>query len=158
MRHLILSTACAALTLGFIATSARAGECPPSEIRVDARTTGETMPKDVTDTELAAIDLAKEINGLDGRRLRIRRLVVQPGGIVPWHSHSDRPALIITVEGQVTEYRSSCKVGIVHKAGEVARETKGTSHWWRNEGSTPTVLLSADIINDKAQVAANDHM
>jgi quercetin dioxygenase-like cupin family protein len=158
MRNLILSTAAAALTLGLMATGARAGECPPAQVRNDARTTGETMPKDVTDTELAAVDLAKEIAGLDGRRLRIRRLVVQPGGIVPWHSHTDRPALIITIEGQVTEFRSSCAVGIVHKEGEVARETRGTSHWWKNEGSTPAVLLSADIINDKMQTAANDHM
>ncbi len=41
-----------------------------------------TMPKDVTDTVIGAVDLGKEIN-VEGRQLRTRRLVVQPGGIVP---------------------------------------------------------------------------
>ena len=30
-------------------------------------------------------------------------LVVQPGGIVPWHSHADRPALIYVVSGEIVE-------------------------------------------------------
>ena len=43
--------------------------------------------------------------GVDGRQLRTRRLVVQPGGIVPLHSHKDRPALIYTLSGSITEYQ-----------------------------------------------------
>lgn len=140
------------------ASAANAGTCPADQMRVDARTSGETMPAKVTDTELAFIALGGEIDGLDNRRMRLRRLVVQPGGVVPWHSHTDRPALIMTVSGQITEFNSTCAVGIVHKAGEVAQEKKGVSHWWKNTGKVPAVLIAADIKNDADQTAAADHM
>jgi quercetin dioxygenase-like cupin family protein len=126
-------------------------------MRPDARTMGETMPVKVTDNELAFVALGGEIKGLDNRRLRLRRLVVQPGGVVPWHSHTDRPALIMTVSGSITEYRSTCAVGIEHPAGDIAQEVKGVSHWWRNNGKVPAVLLAADIKNDGAP-ADGDHM
>ena len=141
-----------------VATSASAGVCPADQMRADARTSGETMPVKVTDTELSFVALGGEIDGLDNRRLRLRRLVVQPGGVVPWHSHTDRPALIMTVSGEITEYASTCAVGIVHKAGEVAQEKKGVSHWWKNTGRVPAVLIAADIKNDADQTAAADHM
>ena len=86
------------------------------------------------------------------RKFRLRRLVIQPGGIVPWHSHGDRPAIIYVVEGSVTEYASNCAVPIVHKAGDVARETHATAHWWQNNGKAAVTLLSFDIAGDP-----NDH-
>ena len=150
---LSLSAAIAALGL---AAAAQAGDCPASAMRADARTTGETMPKAVTDNVLSAIELGDQI-GVNGRQLRLRKLVVQPGGVVPWHSHTDRPALIITVEGSITEYRSTCAVGIEHPAGDVAREVRGVSHWWRNNTKKPVVLLSADVKADDAP-AKSDHM
>ena len=82
---------------------------------------GATAAKDVTDIVLASIDLAKEPAAND-HQFRMRRLVIQPGGIVPWHSHDDRPALIYIVSGEITEYASNCAVPIMHKAGDVAPE------------------------------------
>lgn len=61
--------------------------------------------------------------------LRLRRLAVQPGGIVPWHSHAVRPATFYIVSDLIVEYKSNCAVPILHKAGEVAVETHVTSHW-----------------------------
>ncbi len=127
-----------------LAAPAQAGECPAGQMRANQLAGAPTAPANVTDDVVGSIDLASEI-GVADRDLRLRRLVVQPGGIVPLHSHMGRPALIITVSGEVSEYRSSCAVPIVHKAGEVAREADGISHWWRNEGTTPAVLLSADV-------------
>jgi quercetin dioxygenase-like cupin family protein len=140
-----------------LAGAAQAGQCPAGQMRPDARTAGETTPAKVTDTELSFVNLGTEIRGLDQRRLRLRRLVVQPGGVVPWHSHTDRPALIMTVSGAITEYRSTCAVGIDHPAGDVAQEVKGVSHWWKNNGKVPAVLLAADIKNDGAP-PDGDHM
>ena len=137
----------AALAAVTVAAAAQAGECPASAVRADARTSGETMPKSVTDDVLGTIPLGDQI-GVDGRQLRLRKLVVQPGGVVPWHSHTDRPALIITLKGSITEYRSTCAVPIEHPAGDVAREVKGVSHWWRNNTKEPAVLLSADVKAD----------
>ena len=157
MKTFALAAAVLAGTLAY-SSQATAGVCPADQTHIDARTSGETMPLKVTDTELAFVALGGEINGLDNRRLRLRRLVVQPGGVVPWHSHTDRPALIMTVSGQITEYNSTCAVGIVHKAGDVAREVKGVSHWWKNTGKVPAVLIAADIKNDADQTASADHM
>ena len=93
------------------------------------------------------IDLTQEPVNID-RKFRLRRLEVQPGGVVPWHSHGERPAIIYIVSGAITEYRSTCAVPIEHKAGEVTAETKGVSHWWKNNSSETAVLLSSDLLAD----------
>ena len=145
--------AAALVVAGFSAT-AFAGSCPADKVVASGQgqKPGATMPKGVTDTVLSSINLAEEPVKLDDHLMRLRRLVIQPGGIVPWHSHGDRPAIIYVVQGQVTEYASSCAVPILHKAGEVARETHATSHWWQNTGKMPATLLSFDIVADP-----NDH-
>jgi quercetin dioxygenase-like cupin family protein len=106
---------------------------------------GATMPKDVTDNVIASIDLGQGYS-IDGKLLRTRRLVVQPGGVVPWHSHAERPANIYIVDGAITEYRSTCSVPIEHKAGDVTAEQGNLSHWWKNNGTKPAVLISSDIV------------
>lgn len=139
-----------ALSACAFSTPAMAGQCPAGQEGANALSGAATMPRDVTDTVIGSVDLGPEIN-VDGRSLRLRRLVLQPGGVVPMHSHTDRPALIITVSGEVTEYRSTCKTPIVHRAGEVSQEQGGLSHWWKNTGKTEAVLLSADVHNDRAK-------
>jgi quercetin dioxygenase-like cupin family protein len=123
---------------------ALAGSCPAGSVTANPLAGAATAPLKVTDDLIGSVDLQKEISVAD-RDLRLRRLVVQPGGIVPLHSHAGRPALIITVTGEMTEYRSSCAVPIVHKAGEVSSESDGISHWWKNTGKVPAMLLSADV-------------
>ena len=162
MKALLTLTVAAAAAASLAGAAQAAGApdatCPAGQMRAGARAGGETTPLKVTDTELNAIALGGEIKGLDNRRLRMRRLVIQPGGIVPWHSHTDRPALLMTVSGEVTEYRNTCAVGIVHKAGDVTAEQKGTAHWWKNTGKTVAVILAADIKNDGEPAAAADMM
>ena len=132
------------------------GNARPTRSAPGVRTQGETKPKGVTDTVLASIDLSKEKVNLKDRQLRIRRLVVQPGGVVPWHSHEDRPALIYIVSGTIQEYASNCSVPIVHKAGEVSVEKLGVQHWWKNTGKAPAVLLSSDVFHEMPQ--EDEHM
>jgi len=140
----------AVLAIGTLFTAAAsAGECP-----ADKRGANLTQPvahaaKGVTDTVLTSIDLAKatSIQGTD-RQFRLRRLVIEPGGIVPWHSHGDRPAIIYIVQGEVIEFASTCAVGIVHKAGESTAELRDTAHWWQNTSSQQVILLSADLLHD----------
>ncbi len=92
-------------------------------MRADATKPSTAAAKGVTDKVLAQIDLADEKVALKGHLMRVRRLEVQPGGIVPWHSHGDRPALIYIISGEIYEHASNCAVPILHKAGDVARET-----------------------------------
>jgi hypothetical protein len=135
-----------------LAAPAFAGECPADKVKADAIKPVTTAAKGVTDNVLSMIDLSKEKIALAGHLMRVRRLEVQPGGIVPWHSHGERPALIYVVSGEIFENNSNCAVPILHKAREVARETHVTSHWWQNTGKVPVILLSFDIATDP-----NDH-
>jgi quercetin dioxygenase-like cupin family protein len=133
-----------------------AGECPADKIREGAVTSGATAPVGVTDTVIGSIDLTPKGGDFNGQLLRMRQLTIAPGGIVPWHEHSERPANIYVLSGTIEEYRANCSVPIVHKAGEVATEFgKGFAHWWKNTSSEPVVLLSADIFKN---VKADEHM
>jgi quercetin dioxygenase-like cupin family protein len=148
----------AALTcVGIAATivamsSAIAGECPAGKLMAGAREPVSFPASGVTDTVLAAIDLAKEPANLKDRQLRFRKLTIEPGGVVPWHSHADRPAIIYVAEGEIVEYASNCAEPIVHKTGEVKSETSGVSHWWKNLGTKTVILFVGDVLHDK-----NDH-
>ena len=143
-----LGIAAAIVTL----SSAMAGECPAGQMKAGAREAVSFPASGVTDTVLATINLANEPVKLNDHLQRIRKLVVQPGGVVPWHSHTDRPALIYIIEGEINEYASNCTAPILHKAGDVVAETPEVSHWWKNLGNKTVVLLSADLLRDK-----NDH-
>jgi quercetin dioxygenase-like cupin family protein len=140
-----------ALCASLAASAAFAGECPADQVKPDATKPVDVGHDGVTDTVIAMIDVDKDY-GVKDRKFRMRKLVIQPGGTVPWHSHGERPAIIYVVEGQIEEYASNCAVPIVHKAGDVVAETKEISHWWKNTGDQTVVLLSADLLKDP-----NDH-
>src|SRR5262249_25507448 len=122
------------------ANGALAGSCAPDKMKVGAREAVKFAAAGVTDTTLGSIDLQKEPAKIRDRQLRFRKLTIEPNGIVPWHSHDDRPALIFVAEGEIVEYASNCAAPIVHKAGEIRPETNGTSHWWKNLGDKTVVL------------------
>ena len=147
-----LAVAAALIALGVAASNAFAGECPADKRVADGQgqKQGPNAPSGVTDTVRYSTDLSKEPIALKGRQFRLRQLEMQPGGIVPWHSHNERPAMIYIVSGEVVEYASSCAVPIVHRAGDVAPEKNGTSHWWKNTGSAPAVLISVDLLPGEA--------
>ena len=147
-----LAGAAALIALASLSAPSFAAE----KVKEGAVTMGETMPKSVTDDVLASIDLTSKGPGFAGESLRLRKLVVGPGGVVPWHDHATRPANIYILSGTIEEYRASCEVPIVHKAGDVVEEFGAShAHWWKNTGKEPAVLLSADIFHDGK---TDDHM
>lgn len=139
-----------AASLGAVIASGRAlaGECPAGSSGTDLMKPGASKPKGVTDKVVGSIDLAREKVKLAGYKLRMRRLVVAPGGEVPWHSHEDRPALIYILSGAITEFKSTCAVPIRHTAGALAVEDHLVSHWWKNMGSVSCVILSFDLFHE----------
>jgi quercetin dioxygenase-like cupin family protein len=152
-----LSSLNAAVTSALLGTAivltsvslASAGECPPGNVNEGAVTSGPTAPVGVTDTVIGSIDLDPKGGDFAGQLLRMRKLTIEPGGIVPWHEHSERPANIYVISGTIEEYRANCTVPIVHKPGDVAVEFgKGFAHWWKNTGTEPVVLISADLFHD----------
>jgi quercetin dioxygenase-like cupin family protein len=141
-----LKTAVAACiaAIALSAGPAFAGECPAGQEGENPLAGAATAPNRVTDEVIASIDLGNGY-GVPGRNLRMRRLVVEPGGVVPLHGHAERPANIYIVKGEITEYRSTCRAPIRHRAGEVVAEQGEVSHWWRNNSGRRAVLISADI-------------
>jgi quercetin dioxygenase-like cupin family protein len=156
-RRLAVAAAVTGTLCLLAANAAFAGECPADKRVADGQgqPPGPSMPVGVKDVVRASTDLSKEPLALQGRQFRLRQLAMAPGGIVPWHSHNARPAMIYIVSGEVVEYASNCAVPIVHKAGEVAPEKNGTSHWWKNTGSAPAVLISVDLFPGEAMVEAH---
>jgi len=136
-------------TVAGFALAAQAGECPADKRKPNAREPVNMAAVGVTDTTLGSIDLGKEPAKLKDRELRFRKMTIEPGGVVPWHSHADRPALIYVAEGEILEFASNCAGPILHKAGEVARETSAVSHWWKNLSDKTVTLFIGDIRHDK---------
>lgn len=156
--RLAIAGTCASVMV-LAAASAAAGQCPADKRVADGQgqKPGPATPKGVTDVVRATTDLAKEPAGISGRHFRLRQLDMLPGAVVPWHSHNERPAMIYIVSGEVIEYASNCAVPIVHKAGDVAPEKNGTSHWWTNKTNKPAVLISVDLFPTEMK-GADAHM
>jgi quercetin dioxygenase-like cupin family protein len=144
-RSMVLAALGAGATVVTMSAAAQAAECPADRSAGNSKLDGPSSGKGVTDAVLTTLDLGEEKVRLPGYQLRMRRLVVQPGGEVPVHSHANRPALIYIAEGEMTEFKNLCSVPIVHKAGEATPEDHRVVHWWRNTGSVPAVILSADL-------------
>ena len=142
------SVAIASFATAAFSVAAQAGECPADKVKANAREAVKFEPVGVTDTTLGAIDLGKEKAKIKGRELRFRKMLIQPGGIVPWHSHDDRPALIYVQQGEIVEYASNCEEPILHKAGDIRPEVFGTSHWWKNIGTQTVILYVGDVRKD----------
>jgi len=89
-------------------------------------------------------DLGGEIEGLQGRQLRLRVLKLDPGGVIGLHSHKDRPGVAYISQGTLTEHRDGGATGD-HHAGELLSSGKETAHWEENKGNTAVVIIAADI-------------
>jgi hypothetical protein len=87
--------------------------CPADQVTANVRQPVNTPANGVTDTVLGTIDLAKESIKAERPLQRVRKLVVAPGDVVPWHSHDDRSALIYDSEGEIDKYNSYCSVPIM---------------------------------------------
>ena len=151
-RARVLTLAVAIAGSMIVASAAVAGECPADKMKASAREKVDYKPVGVSDATLGSIDLGKQPVHIEGRELRFRKLTIEPGGIVPWHSHDDRPALIFVQQGEIVEYASNCEVPITHKAGDIRPEVFGTSHWWKNLGKETVILYVGDVRKDP-----NDH-
>ena len=93
---------------------------------------------------LASLDLGPEIEGMQGRQLRMRLMTIEPGGALAMHSHKDRPAIVHLLHGTWTEIREGGEIR-EHKEGETWAEGKTTTHWAQNNGTVPAVAVVADV-------------
>jgi quercetin dioxygenase-like cupin family protein len=124
--------ATAGLAVGFLAGIAFGQISPPQE------------NKGQSEVLLQSIDLTGEMDSVNGRPLRLRKVTLQPGGVLGIHTHRDRPAVSYFLQGEVT-YHQDGKPDVVVHPGEGFAEGKATTHWAENRGSVPAIWIAADI-------------
>ena len=84
-----------------------------------------------------------EIEGMARRQLRMRLITIEPGGATAVHTHKDRPGTVYVLQGKITDYRD--RVATEYGPGVGWPENNATTHWIRNNGTTPAVEISVDI-------------
>ena len=98
---------------------------------------------------LATVDLAGEIDGMDGRQLRMRLVTIEPGGVFgPLHDHVGRPGTVYILQGTITDHRDG--VATEYRPGVGWPEDRNTLHWLENRGTVPAVEVSVDIVTKPA--------
>ncbi|MFF0266078.1 cupin domain-containing protein [Kribbella sp. NPDC004536] len=94
---------------------------------------------------LASVDLGAEIPGMEGRRLRMRMVTIEPGGVFgPLHDHVGRPGTVYVLEGTITDHRDGTTTE--YGPGLGWPEDKNTLHWLENRGTVPAVEISVDVV------------
>lgn len=96
---------------------------------------------------IGGVSLDGEFQSSDGLMLRVRELVIDPGGVVAVHQHDKRPGAAYIIEGEMTEYRASESGPVVKTAGSTAMERSGVVHWWENTGKTAARALVVNIVS-----------
>ncbi len=128
------------------APAAFAGSCPADQVLTQPREIGNVPLSKVSREVLANVRLEGWRN-VGGFLLRMRRIELPPGGMVPTHSHGDRPSIAYVVKGTAIEHSAYCAVPVKHVAGEAAAEFgDGHTHWWENAGNEVVTFISADVV------------
>jgi quercetin dioxygenase-like cupin family protein len=98
----------------------------------------------VTAELLATVDLGPEIEGMEGRQLRMRMFTFAPGAVFgPVHDHRDRPGVVYILHGTITDHRDGAATD--YGPGPGWPEDRNTTHWLENRGTEPAVEISVDI-------------
>jgi quercetin dioxygenase-like cupin family protein len=95
---------------------------------------------------LATVDLGPEIEGMQGRELRMRMVTIEPGGTFgPVHDHKGRPGTVYVLRGTITDHRDGKATD--YGPGLGWPEDRNTIHWLENRGTVSAVEISVDIVS-----------
>src|SRR5689334_17243866 len=103
-----------------------------------------TETKGFNAEELQSLDLSGELDSVAGRSLRMRKITLQPGGVVALHTHKDRPTNNYVLQGSVTFHPEGAPEKVV-RPGDGFAEGRATTHWAENRGTVPAVWIAVDI-------------
>jgi quercetin dioxygenase-like cupin family protein len=99
----------------------------------------------VTSELLATVDLGPEIEGMEGRQLRMRMLTFEPGAVFgPLHDHVGRPGTVYMLQGTITDHRDG--IATEYGPGVGWPEDRNTVHWLENRAAVPAVEISIDVV------------
>ena len=139
----------AAAILAFGAGQAAAGTCPRDKVLKVPRSIESKDSVGVKRETLSTVNL-KGWRSVGDLFLRTRRLTIAGHGVVPTHTHDDRPSIVFVVKGELIEHSTLCAVPIRHKAGDWTPEFgTGHGHWGENPNATEAVVTSSDIVDQE---------
>ena len=107
----------------------------------------QTAPTDykfVTEQVLAAIDLAKELDSVENRELRVSHATLAPSGHIGLHSHQGDPTIVYVLGGILTNHHDDGTTE-EFRAGQAFAEFGPRSHWVENRGPTPLTFIATNI-------------
>ena len=92
----------------------------------------------------AALDQGGEIDGVEGRQLKLRMVTLESGCVSGFHSHNGRPGVAYVLQGTLSEHAEGGGVH-VRSQGESWTEGKAIMHWVENKGGNPVVIVAVDV-------------
>lgn len=110
---------------------------------------GPAHPQGFAVETLAMIQLGEEYPDVPEAadlQFRARFVTLEPGGVVPIHSHEGRPATTFIVSGEAIEHRSDVEGPIVRRAGHATMDTGGIAQWWENVSDAPVTMFVSDVV------------
>jgi quercetin dioxygenase-like cupin family protein len=116
--------------------------CPPERVQAEAQTQGFGATSGVRIDDVALVPSASDPT----RAVRLRRIVVSPGGVIAWHDHTQVQGMALLVAGEMTELRNTCLDPLIYRTGDVAIEDADTAHSWRNDGGVDAIVLVSHIV------------
>ncbi|MGD9966501.1 MAG: cupin domain-containing protein [Hyphomonadaceae bacterium] len=122
--------------------AAQPRSCPPGRTLDGANHEAFGPQHGVTAQDIGLTPLASD----PSRAVRLRRIVIEPGGVIAWHTHEAFQGMALVVSGEATEIRNTCMDMIRYRAGDVAIEDANTAHGWRNDGDAPAVILTTHVV------------
>ena len=113
----------------------------------------------VTTELLATVDLGPEIEGMDGRQLRMRMVTIEPGGVFgPVHDHKGRPGTVYVLQGTITDHREGIATDYGPGVGwprigtpSTGSRTAGRFRRWRSR-STSSRMTRDDRLSGRTLV------
>jgi mannose-6-phosphate isomerase-like protein (cupin superfamily) len=84
-----------------------------------------------------SVGVGSNINSAQERRLRLRSLTLEPGGIAELHSLKDRPTVLHVIRGTLISHPQ----GVVLRPGVGLTQDQGDNFWIENTGSEPAEFI-----------------
>lgn len=86
--------------------------------------------------------------GLNGYKLQLREITIEPGGQIAKHSHETRPGVVKVISGTWTEGRPGGEIDYTASDDKGILEDEETVHWFWNRGDEPATAMVCDIVPD----------
>ena len=100
-------------------------------------------PKGPVAKPLLNLDLAPELDTVQGRVMRMQLTTYEPGAANKAHSHKDRPEVVYILSGKIIEHRGD--IAKEYGPGDTFTADRNTTHWMENKGAVPAVMLVTGI-------------